>query len=161
MLNSSRELKIPILLLPSEYRLDLSLPQGKLYVHKTRGVIKGLKSDVTVGDIVSERHYSKLKIIDYKTKRVHSTQLNTVCDQIVVNPPGGVSINSTTILDALREGYICVNGEEDLLVIPLLKKTGVKIIYGQPDIGVVEVEGSLERAIKVLKILIPHWHNYG
>jgi uncharacterized protein (UPF0218 family) len=154
-LSKSSSIAIPVLQLPVEYRRELSIPQGTLHISKNRGVIQGLRGDATVGDVVSERHFSSLKIVDFKTKRLRLVGSVEQCNQVVLNPPGSISINSITILQAHTQGVICVIGEEDLLVIPLLKKVGNVIIYGQPDTGVVEVVALEEVALKVFKILIP------
>lgn len=155
-LKQSRVLNLPVLALPGDYRQDLALPQGILYVNPSRGVVEGFVVDVAVGDVVSERHFSRLKILDFKTRRVNSvTGIHVEQCIRVLNPPGSISLNSLTILNSLRKGYICVIGEEDLLPVAYLATRDIRVIYGQPDVGVVELKSGIEIALKVFKILKP------
>ncbi|MCC6041911.1 MAG: DUF359 domain-containing protein [Desulfurococcaceae archaeon] len=155
MSNSSRRQTLPALVLPAKYRLSLARPQGVLHVHRAGGALSGFKSFATVGDVVSRRHHSAIKIIDYKTERYRTLHAEAPCDHVIINPPSSISLNSFTVLTSISKGIVCVIGEEDLLVVPLLRAEGKKVIYGQPGVGLVEVEGNTEMAIKVLKILIP------
>ncbi|MEM4717261.1 MAG: DUF359 domain-containing protein [Desulfurococcaceae archaeon] len=165
MSKSSKVRLLPVLSLPSDFRIDLSIPQGVLFVHPEREVIKGLHGDVTIGDVVSNRHFSSIKIRDFKTKRsltMRERQLHDLgeCAFIAINPPGSISLNSLTVLEIARAGIICVIGEEDLLVIPFLRHGDRNIIYGQPDSGAVLVKTRSEIAIKVFKILKPTMVKY-
>lgn len=156
MSKSSRNLNLPVLALPHDHRRDLGLPHGKLLVHPERGPIVNLRVDVTVGDIVSERHVSRVKVIDYKTKRF--SKLEMYKDErclYVVNPPGSISLSSITVINSITHGLICVLGEEDMLSIPFLLRESLKVAYGQPDVGVVILRSSREIALKVFKILKP------
>lgn len=146
-------LKVPALVLMPQFRRDLSLPQGTLYVHPKGGVIRGLKVKVLVGDIVSMTHYANIRVIDHKTKRAKVESTWGDCTH-VINPPGSLSLNSLT-LASKPEGIICVAGEEDLLVISYIVKDHGDIAYGQPGVGVVVVRPRPEIALKVLKILKP------
>lgn len=160
MLRSSRTYFLPVLHLQSDFREDFSIPQGVLFVHPERGVISGLSADVTIGDIVSDRHFSSVKIQDFKTKRSLIAQVREECTWLATNPPGSISMNSFTVVDTTRMGTICVIGEEDLLVIPFLRYMDRKVIYGQPDSGVVLIKTRSEIAIKVFKILKPTMVKY-
>ncbi|AFL67304.1 DUF359 domain-containing protein [Desulfurococcus amylolyticus] len=146
---------IPVLKLPVDFRLSLSIPQGDLYVSPDRGLVYGLRAEAAVGDIVSRNHMVEMRITDAKTKR-HTVDVGPrECDVLVVNPQGTISINSFTssLMGGARS--ICVVGEEDLLVIPFTLVRGFKIIYGQPDVGVVISSPSRERVLKILKGLKP------
>jgi len=158
-LKSSKIMNIPALLLPSEFRRFLAMPQGTLYIKPTYGDVKGLEATVSVGDIVSSRHRTLVKVVDYKSKRSHYVSDNIVKGiseyRVVINPPGLLSLNAMTTSTSTLRGYIHVVGEEDLLVIPFLAKSNISILYGQPGTGVVKVDSDVNVALKVLKILKP------
>ncbi|QOR94475.1 DUF359 domain-containing protein [Thermosphaera chiliense] len=149
---------IPCLKPPDYLRKTLSLPQGKLYVSE-KHAITGLSCDAAVGDVVSRNHYARIRIIDYKTKRSIPAEPGSARGRVlrVANPPGCVSLNSFTISFLKGEHVVEVVGEEDLLVFPLaLPFTGVsKIIYGQPNVGVVELDAQGVRVLKLLKTFKP------
>lgn len=153
-----RRSKIFCLGLPESFRSSLSLPAGKLIVSDNEA-ISGLRAYATVGDIVSQRHQSNLKIVDAKTRRSSVVERKVAAGDIkavVLNPRGCISLNAFTMLHSVRSGVVFVVGEEDLLVTPLLYlRPGFTILYGQPGVGVVEVVGDVARALKVLKILKP------
>ncbi|MEM1596467.1 MAG: DUF359 domain-containing protein [Desulfurococcaceae archaeon] len=155
MSNSNSVYKLPSLSLPDEFRSDLWIPQGTLYVHPSKGSITDLHVDITVGDVVSRRHHSYIKVVDFKTKKklIGRFDEHEKCNYFVLNPPGNISLNSYTFIDSATRGVICVIGEEDLLTIPFLNKINRKIAYGQPDSGIVVLNSSVEMAIKVFKIL--------
>jgi len=158
-LNSSRTpLAIPVLVLPSEFRRALALPQGALYVEPTRGEVRGLSAVVSVGDVVSARHSAVIRVVDYKSERrphAGSYAVSTSECRVVVNPPGTLSLNTITTISGVERGCIRVVGEEDLLVIPFLARRGISIIYGQPGVGAVKLKSDLNIALKMLKILKP------
>jgi len=160
---SSSTLRVPSLSLIHDFRQDLWIPLGTLYVNPDKGPVLNLSVDVTVGDIVSERHISDVKVVDFKTKRTTMGYRGdfSECNYLIINPPGSISLHSFTIINSTERGAICVMGEEDLLTIPFLLKPGEKIAYGQPDTGVVVVESSTETAIKVFKILKATVIQYG
>ncbi|MEM0378512.1 MAG: DUF359 domain-containing protein [Thermosphaera sp.] len=146
---------IPCLKPPGFLRKTLSLPQGKLYVSE-KPVISGLSSDATIGDVVSSNHISRVKIVDYKTKRFEKVRGNRSERTPVirlVNPAGCVSLNSF-VINLLKTPFTAeVVGEEDLLVFslaPSLVKSG-RVLYGQPNTGVVELEADGVRILKLLK----------
>jgi len=157
LLKSSKPLRVPALELPHQFRQDFSLPQGVLVVHPEKGVVKKLRVDVAVGDIVSQRHDAKVRVLDYRTKRVSLSNATKPheCDVRVINPPGYLSLNSISLITSMEEGSLCVMGEEDLLVVPFLSRECRLIIYGQPGTGIVLVGSRVEMALKVLKILKP------
>jgi len=164
LLNSSRRsLTIPALTLPLEFRKHLSIPQGTLHVNPKRGEIAGLEALVSVGDVVSSRHKTSIKIFDYKSKRqvyTSTTLIDVRGPRIAINPPGVLSLNAITIIHSTRRGHVFVIGEEDLLVIPLLSRGKTSILYGQPSTGVVRVESDINMALKILKILKPTMVTY-
>lgn len=144
-----------MLKLPEEHRSFLGIPQGDLYVSRTRGLVQGLEADVAVGDVVSRNHTVALRVTDAKTKRSMTVDTGlSRCDTTIVNPPGSISMQAFTASLMKQAKGICVIGEEDLLVIPFTLTWG-SVIYGQPDTGVVKT-ASRERALKILKGLKPH-----
>jgi len=158
-LKLSKITSIPALLLPGEFRRFLATPQGTLYVKPSCGDIKGLEATVSVGDVVSSRHRTLIKVVDYKSRRCHyvpNSRLESVNEcRVAVNPPGVLSLNAVTIAMSTSRGYIYVVGEDDLLVIPFLARSNMSILYGQPGTGVVQVYSDINTALKVLKILKP------
>lgn len=147
-------MKIPVLTLPHDFRNDLVYPQGTLIVHPERGCIFGVKADVTVGDVVSRRHTSKIKVVDFKTKRVQQISPAETSCILVVNPRGCLSLSSVTF-SMLSNTDLCVIGEEDMLTLAFLPSQADTIMYGQPDVGVVLVKPCIRKALKALKILKP------
>ncbi|MEM1627888.1 MAG: DUF359 domain-containing protein [Desulfurococcaceae archaeon] len=153
------EINIPVFKLPPYVRESLSIPQGILYVTRTRErVISGLKADITIGDIVSQRHYSEIKVIDHKTRRKTvehlTTKETTQIKSIVYNPAGSISIHSITI-SMTKVHNIFVKGEEDLVVIPYLKSSYNTILYGQPGSGIVAMKSNRLLFLKILKASKP------
>lgn len=146
-------MQVPALVLPSSFRKDFSQPQGTLVVHPEKATVAGLVVDVTVGDVVSENHISKIKVVDYKTLRRKLEGKPMLDCIVVVNPRGHISINALTMSKLSKN--ICVVGEEDLLVIAYLNSAFKSVIYGQPGVGPVVVKPDVHKALKVLKILKP------
>lgn len=146
--------KIPALRLPQEFRRALSLPQGTLYV-ADGGIVRGLKADVAVGDVVASRHVVAIRVIDFKTKR----EIAVIPQEglpVIVNPPGSISLNSFTMLRMEGVRAFGVEGEEDMLVTAAAYlREGIRILYGQPDVGVVSLLSDRRRALKVIKALKP------
>jgi Uncharacterized protein conserved in archaea len=160
---SNSTIRVPSLSLIHDFRQDLWIPLGTLYVNPDKGPVLNLSIDVTVGDIVSERHSSSVKVVDFKTKRTTMDYRGdfSECNYLIINQPGSISLHSFTIINSTERGTLCIMGEEDLLTILFLLKPGKKIAYGQPDTGVVVVESSMETAIKVFKILKATVIQYG
>ncbi|MCY0868572.1 MAG: DUF359 domain-containing protein [Desulfurococcus sp.] len=150
----------PVLKLPDSYRLFLALPQGELYVTPSRGVVRGLEAEVAVGDVVSRNHLARIIVVDAKTKRAGGGPYPASCSIVIHNPHGAVSMKSFTAALIRQARVVCVDGEEDLTVIPFMHAGYSKIIYGQPDVGVVEITGSRRvlklLALKLLKGLKPY-----
>lgn len=124
----------------------------------------------TVGDIVSlTLHEAKLHVditvIDGKTLRSISKQYTFKSNYIfkVKNPPGTISIEAwNTLKKALEineEVLVLVDGEEDLLVIPvvILAPENSVVAYGQPplwgDEGIVIIEVNIEKKREFINYL--------
>lgn len=100
---------------------------------------------ITIGDVVTESFIEagipiRLAIIDGKTKRgIHEISGGNFTEcRSVDNPTGEISAEAwTTIKDTIDGGektVIAVNGEEDLLVLPVVAEAPLHTIvaYGQP-----------------------------
>ncbi len=148
--------------LPIPVRKDLQKPFGILYTN-TFDEIHKISSEkiITVGDVTTKRFldeniFPKLCVIDYvvERKQTHKTKNDFGFkgnEKIfsVKNPPGSLTIGVWRVLLKIVESIygsenlvLEVAGEEDLLVLPLLLvlPNGFRIFYGQPKIGLVEVE---------------------
>ncbi len=151
------------LILPIELRVELKKPIGELIrgtIEETTPVmiqkISRFRPVVAVGDITSDiivNSHIKPDIIitDGKTKRENLNEWTIYPNFYTLhctNPAGEISRNAwDTIIKAVNKLndeekiQILVDGEEDLLVLPLLieLQSGV-IIYGAPNTGCVVVE---------------------
>jgi cytidyltransferase-like protein len=151
-------------------RKKLKSPLGKLYSENipfNPNVPTISVGDITTRRILRSNATPKLSIVDFKTKR--DEKFNSLTElgfkkghkvQTVENRPG--SISEPLILkieSALKSSFenqvILVSGEEDLAVIPavLLSPLGAKVMYGQPDQGIVEIEVNLQTKQKLTKLI--------
>ncbi len=159
--------------LPENLRDQLKIPFGILIPDEniTKEIILKQISDdsyvITVGDATTEKMLKlgivpSLQIIDALEKRVKreapETKENTV-NLSCINPAGEITVQSIdTIKQALNEKppvRITVNGEEDLLVIPVCihGPDNAIIMYGQPNEGLVIVRLTEELRKKTKSIL--------
>lgn len=176
--NKNKVLKLPLLL-----RQELRQPFGQVFNHHSvekvgwqiTQLIKKQKPVFvfSVGDIVS---YSLIKnnflpsliFFDRKTKREKISPAVKRTLEIkrpikIVNYPGTINLKSfnkvkiavSKILTKKRSFRVLVQGEEDLLVLPLILLAPLKtlIIYGQINLGSVVVEVTQEVKNKAQKIL--------
>lgn len=151
--------------LPKALRAELSRPKGQvvsafdqwLGTHDPTQV-------VTVGDVVTEAFNNKkfkqiLSIIDFHVarKKKHnaikdlgfSFSINAVS---IVNPAGTLTgaifqeINSFFSEKKRSRSVFVIQGEEDLVVLPLLLRSplGFSLIYGQPGEGIIDVSVTEE-----------------
>ncbi len=132
---------------------------------------------VCVGDIISY-HLIKLKInpkiiiIDYRTMRGEiSSQIKSTLKQYnvreykVQNPKSTLSEKAFNTIkkafDSREKIKIIVDGEEDLLTLPAIiyAPLGAYVLYGQPDLGVVEVfiDTKKRQQIKNLLEEVKEW----
>jgi uncharacterized protein (UPF0218 family) len=159
--------------LPENLRSQLKVPFGTLIPDEniTKEIILKQISDdsyvITVGDATTEKMLKlgivpSLQIIDAREKRVKrgapETKENTV-NLSCTNPAGEITVQSIdTIKQALNEKppvRITVNGEEDLLVIPVCihGPDNATIMYGQPNEGLVIVRLTEDLRKKTKSIL--------
>ena len=154
-------------------REELKTPLGELIKDSNpekENIIKKIYSEkiiVTVGDATSELLIKMglipfLQIVDGKEKR-HERDL-PISDSVVTtmnckNPAGEITQQSMdTIkksLDSKPPIRIIVDGEEDLLVMPvcLFAPENCVVMYGQPDEGLVIVEITSQIRQKVQNIV--------
>ena len=154
-------------------REELKTPLGELIKDSNSDkeqIIKKIYSEkivVTVGDATSELLIKMglipfLQIVDGKEKR-HERDLPT-SDSVVTtmnckNPAGEITEQSIDIikksLDSKPPIRIIVDGEEDLLVIPvcLFAPENCVVMYGQPNEGLVIVEITNQLREKVQSIV--------
>ena len=159
--------------LPENLRGQLRIPFGTLIPDEniTKEIILKQISDdsyvITVGDATTEKMLKlgiapSLQIIDAREKRVKreapEIKENTV-NLSCTNPAGEITVQSIdTIKQALNEKppvRITVNGEEDLLVIPVCihGPDNAIIMYGQPNEGLVIVRLTEKLRKKTKSIL--------
>lgn len=101
-------------------------------------------------------------VVDFKIQRKSLENPLFKADVEIENQPGEIQSTAVTVIksaiDSMINGKktkIKVNGEEDLLVMPLvmLAPLGSLIVYGQPGLGVDVVEASEEKKEKTAKLL--------
>ncbi len=155
--------------LPDNLRGELKAPLGIL-LHDTskENILHHIPKDsfiITVGDATTEKMFSfnlipSLSIVDgfeKRQKRIPSSGdvTKVFCD----NPAGEITAQSIdAIKDALKSKtpvQIMVNGEEDLLVLPVCMHApqNAVVLYGQPNEGLVIVKVTPEIRNKTQRLL--------
>ena len=159
--------------LPESLREQLKTPLGELVLQEDvskENILNKVSSEsivITVGDKTTENiiHLGiipQIQIIDGLEKR---NQRNIPIDETIrteltcKNPPGEITEES---IQTIRKAFsskppvrITVDGEEDLLVIPvcICAPENSVVMYGQPNEGLVLVHVTPEMQAKVQKIL--------
>ncbi len=159
-------------LLPKELREELQQPFGKLIKEDTLPDIHD-NQIITVGDATTLRFHQagkrqKIAVVDFtvERKRIYSSlsELGFTEDYEnyeVINPAATLTpILWQAVYDSFtnrtqKEMVIRISGEEDLAVIPiiLVAPLGYHLFYGQPHIGLVWVEITLESKKKAYALL--------
>ena len=161
------------MILPENLRSELKTPFGRLILEtdpNQEEIIRETYANsliITVGDATYEKLLKMglipfLQIIDGQEKRIkrnvpESELIKTYLD--CQNSPGEISQNSISIIKKAFYSKppirITVNGEEDLLVIPvcLHAPENCVVMYGQPNEGLVIVHINHEIKEKVQKIV--------
>jgi len=158
--------------LPDSLRDQLKIPLGILLpesqADKTN-IKKHLSENsyvITVGDRTTEKMIEfglipSLQIIDSKEKRAKRKppKLSNATELTVDNPAAEITTQS---IDIIKKAFtiqppvrLSVNGEEDLLVIPvcIYAPENAIILYGQPNEGLVIVKITPEIRNKTQKLL--------
>jgi uncharacterized protein (UPF0218 family) len=158
--------------LPENLRANLKKPLGVLLKDSEitkDGIIKNIRTDsflITVGDATTERMLKlgitpSLQIVDSLEKREKrklpegkvKTMLN--CN----NPPAEITADSIGVIKKAfhmdKPVRIIVNGEEDLLVLPvvLFAPENSVVMYGQPNEGLVVVKINEDKRNKAKEIM--------
>lgn len=158
--------------LPDSLRDQLKIPLGILlsesHADKTN-IEKNLSENsyvITVGDRTTEKMIEfglipSLQIIDSQEKRVkrEPPKLANATELTVNNPAAEITSQS---IDIIKKAFtmqppvrLCVNGEEDLLVIPvcIYAPENSVVLYGQPNEGLVIVKITPEIRNKTQTLL--------
>ena len=159
--------------LPEDIRAQLKTPLGDL-IHDNdpnkESIVKNFFAEsivITVGDKTTENMLQlglnpQVQIIDCLEKR--NKRLVSINGEINTklsckNPPGEITEGSIQVIKKAFSSEppvrIIVDGEEDLLVIPvcILAPENSVVMYGQPNEGLVIVQITPEIRAKVQKIL--------
>lgn len=138
------------LYLTNDLRKDLKKPVGELILGKEKDVrdkfihalkTKAYKKLITVGDITSKLFDADIKIFDGRILR--NIYVDTPKPTMTAeNPPAAIDKDIWSVLEkalrSSRKEKIHINGEEDLLVLPLLilAEPDTIIVYGLPHKGI-------------------------
>lgn len=158
--------------LPENLRKSLKTPLGILLPDNQvtkENVLKYIRSDsfiITVGDATTDKMLKfgitpSLQIIDTLEKRSkrESPSIDMVTTLISCNNPAGeITIES---IAAIKNSFksklpvrIIINGEEDLLVIPvcLYAPNNSVVMYGQPNEGlvIVQIEDKIRKKTQLI-----------
>ncbi|AEH06217.1 GTP-dependent dephospho-CoA kinase family protein [Methanothermococcus okinawensis] len=150
-------------ILNERLREILKKPFGKVY--KELPLING--KVISIGDITTKNLLSKniipnLSIFDLKTKRDISVEINHKFKKVfeINNPPGCISDEAMEKIKYLstrnnEDVALKVNGEEDLLTIPVIKyfPEDTIVLYGQPNEGVVLLKINKDLKNRIDEIL--------
>ena len=159
--------------LPNDLRDHLKNPLGNLIRDNDpnkENIIKEISAKsilITVGDRTTENMLQlglkpQIQIIDgleKRNKRLVPTDVTINTNLSCKNPPGEITEEST---QAIQKAFSCklpvritVDGEEDLLVLPVCMSAPENsvVMYGQPNEGLVIVHITPEIRAKVQKIL--------
>ncbi|MFP3233587.1 MAG: DUF359 domain-containing protein [Sulfolobaceae archaeon] len=140
-------------ILPQELRNQLAKPYGILFTNNAELLhfLKSRKNSriITVGDVVTKTVLDLnltpfLSLVDGKTRRKFNIEKRAVMER-VKNEAGLIRLSTISKIKELLEidsdasKIVYVEGEEDLLVIPIIiyGKDGDIILYGQPYAGAV------------------------
>ena len=156
--------------MPEYLKEELSRPYGFLFT-STNSLIRFLRKKensriITIGDVVTSTLQSFnitpfLSIIDGKTKR--NIQMKILEENVIKikNEKSTIRLSSMSLIqrilnkeDKIGKNIILVDGEEDLLVIPvvLFGKDKDIILYGQPNAGAVVIINNKFTKIRVKQI---------
>ena len=154
------------LILPFEKRIELKEPLGRLLTGEPKENIEILREilkkndpplfatvgDFVTGNILAEGIQPDIAIVDHRIMRQDVDPMKFSREVInTINPQGTITNQSIQILQKAvilkkRLGVV-VEGEEDLLVLPLMAMMpcGSIIVYGQPREGMVVITVNEER----------------
>ncbi len=146
--------------------MELKDPLGDLWAASVEDNVERLKDFLekhhppffaTVGDYVTTHVldagiHPEIAVVDHKIMRRDVDPVEFKCDHLdAVNPPGTITAQSQQALYSALEyenGFrLVIDGEEDLLVLPLMSllPEGSVIVYGQPREGMVVITLTEEK----------------
>ena len=161
------------LALPENLRQELKEPFGELCREITLENGSSLSYLITVGDVTSKIFNEKflgqnLSVIDFKVARekkfANIKELGFVGNEVIFNADNPAGFVTSSLFKKLAEifkfgiekkGIIQINGEDDLVVLPLILTVPLNTIiyYGQPNKGVVKIlvsEDTKEQAYNLV-----------
>ncbi|MFL6309543.1 MAG: GTP-dependent dephospho-CoA kinase family protein [Nitrososphaera sp.] len=133
---------------------------------KILSMLEGSKKTITVGDATTERIISfgitpDLSVVDGVERR--SVRERSIAyhakEMFCTNPPGTISDDAVRVLQAALEMSppirVKVNGEEDMLALPLfvMAPKGSAVLYGQPLEGIVVVKVTEEKRVQAKALM--------
>jgi len=154
------------LVLPVSMRAELKTPLGRLLAGEPSETVKSLENiikeekppffavvgDFTTLNILKSSMKPDLVVVDHRVMRENVDPVDLEDRQIFFasNPAGTVTPEAWDALEEAvtlkREASVVVEGEEDLMVLPLISLTpkGSIIVYGQPREGMVVINVTTE-----------------
>lgn len=166
---------MPTKRLTEEVRAELKRPIGLLLVEKDETTTEYLRKileeqklgkTIVVGDYTAKRILNNglnadVYIIDNRIMRRPTSPINLKLEQTihVKNPAGMITEEAWgAVEEAIRSEKrtkLVVHGEEDLLALPAILSSpiGSLVLYGQPKIGLVVVEVTEKKKIKISRIM--------
>lgn len=151
-INLREELKSPLgLLIPGEPETTIKILTN--YIKMIRPPLFASVGDFVSENVLNNKLIPDIVVIDNRTlrKEIKPIKINNMERVFVKNPPASITEEAWNILrDSItlkRKLAIIVEGEEDLLVLPLMAEMplGSVIIYGQPYEGLVVITVTEER----------------
>lgn len=161
------ETKRHTLILPISMRQELKTPLGRLvtgdpsetvevlrkYIQERKPTSFAVVGDFTTKNILEADLHPDIYVVDHRVMRVDVEPLNHGKREVFTsdNPAGTIDAESWVALGKAvslkSRASVIVEGEEDLLVLPLisLMPLGSLIVYGQPREGIVLVEVTEEK----------------
>ncbi|MFL6482656.1 MAG: GTP-dependent dephospho-CoA kinase family protein [Nitrososphaera sp.] len=133
---------------------------------KILSMLEGSKKTITVGDATTERIVSfgitpDLSVVDGVERR--SVRERSIAyhakEMFCTNPPGTISDDALRVLQVALEMSppirVKVNGEEDMLALPLfvMAPKGSAVLYGQPLEGIVVVKVTEEKRVQAKALM--------
>jgi GTP-dependent dephospho-CoA kinase len=139
---------------------EKTIPQLELMIRETKPPMV-----IAVGDVVSRETLKagvrvRIRIVDNRSMRkdLATSSYAAKKEYRVRNPPGVITDEARQIIrEAVREeeSVILVEGEEDLLVLPVILEVPDQslVLYGQPHEGLVAVTVTPEKKKEVARMM--------
>ena len=159
--NIRAKLKQPLDLL-IEGSPEITMPFLKKYIASTKPIKIFIVGDYVTQNSIKYGIDANLYIIDNKIMRKKTETFIPNITEIyrITNPAGTITLNSLKIIEEKSACnsrlVIIVDGEEDLLTLPVIKFSPINslVLYGQPNVGIV-----LVKVTKKIKTLIDNLLN--